>query len=111
MNILEHLLIAPDLFTLIKSGEKKVTVRFGERSIKTPESFQIISNENEADKVTVKLISIRYSTIADLTKNDLILAGKEKTPEEYLNKTLLRFYPDATLSDIVSIIQFELIKD
>lgn len=122
MNIREHLFMDPDIFKLVKSGAKQATVRFGECLIKTPESFQIINNENDSDRVSVKLLSLHYSLVTDLTPADFLISGKESITTEYLdeiklrfennNKSLCHFYQDATpISDIVSVIKFELIKD
>ena len=103
----DHLLLAPDLMDLVREGKKSATIRMGKRTFKSLNNFRLINNEDETDIINVVITSSFPSSIKYIPRAILNIAGKEKSPKEYLKNTLLRFYPDATMDSIVTIIEFE----
>lgn len=102
---LQALLIAPDpLMRLsIMLGKKKLTIREGHRDYR--EGPVIICCHVAPWAVMTKITSVRLTTVAELTPDELLADGYTKGHQQAL-ADLRRYYPNLTMTSPVTVIEW-----
>jgi len=100
-----HLMVKGEYVDLILKGIKKTTIRLG---MVTPKYKEIIVHGGGRPVAVVKIVNIRHKRIRELTEED---AKKDGFPSvKILLKELRKSYGDIKPDDIVTIIEFNVIK-
>jgi len=109
MKIHKNLKLSPSLFESVKDKNKTLTIRLGLRDIENHSSFKLIRSDNESIFINAKIKKIRHCKLSQITYDELLLAGKNLTPVDYMINQLKPFYPNIELNDNVTVIEFTLL--
>lgn len=117
-EVIRELLLAPELFPGVISGQKTCTVRTRHRNIQRGclalQSSDGSIVHNNLDKILVLVTKVRHTKLCDLTMEELIGEGMEPADynadinamREAFRQDMAGFYPDITLQDDVTVIHF-----
>ena len=97
----QALLIADDLMPLIKSGDKKITIRKGRRDVELGKLLFTSSDEIH----TVEVVEVRYLRVAGVPEDICQADGFANWVDFY--QGMKRFYPDLDVSEECTIVFFE----
>jgi hypothetical protein len=101
-----HLMVKGEYVNDILAGRKRATIRLGVVRLRYPE---LIVHGGGRPVAKVKVLSVRYKKVSELTDEDAVKDGF-KTRDELI-EALKQTYGDVKPDDYVTIIEFEVIQD
>ncbi|MHB8831428.1 MAG: ASCH domain-containing protein [Patescibacteria group bacterium] len=108
---MKTLKFAPDLVSLVLSGEKKMTWRlFDDKDLQEGDELSLINKETGEEFAKARISSLTVKTLAQVTPEDY--DGHEKySSQEDMLVAFKKFYGDKVgLGTEVKILRFELIR-
>ena len=106
-NYITTLKLADDLFDGMLSGDKRVTIRNGQRNIEVDKHLTIESTNGTYPSVTVLVEMITVLRVKDLSDDFLEADGFEYL-EDFI-EGMSRFYPNLTEDSVVTVIVFTVV--
>ncbi len=103
---LQHLGVVKRLFPLIVSGVKTSTIRWREQRVR-PGPLQFQCDEDPSQMVVV---TVTRCTDMPLTDAAGFVGRADEWPDEVMLAGMREHYPEIRLSDIVQVVEFELLS-
>lgn len=101
--------LVPALFCLVRSGDKRLTVREGHRDYQLNDTLYVLATneifDGEPGIYKTRINKLRHATLGELSEKELAADGFVN-PGHAL-EVMQQFYPSITLESPVTVIGFE----
>lgn len=100
---MQELLLSNPLMQWVEDGEKMGTSRMGRRDIQL-DKLRLKATDGGMDDIIVEVVSVTYTKLENVPQSIIESEGYADLDELY--GSLLNFYPDCTLDDEFTLIEW-----